>query len=144
MLIACGNKPKIQTLSHKPKEWTHACCFVSATIKYSRMHIECKIQRSLSSKPINIYSNNTNNEFSCKTFANILCLFVVVEGDTKSLLFCSEKHVHVKTPFNNNIEFENQGVCVGNDDVYFNYNFEKDQLMNGSFPWQGACEKHQS
>lgn len=45
----------------------------------------------------------------------------MVEGDTESLLFCSKKHAHVKIAFDKNIEFKNQGVCVGNDDVYFNY-----------------------
>ena len=60
------------------------------------------------------------------------------------MLFCSEKHAHVKMAFNKNIEFENQGVCVGNNDVYFNYTIEKYQLMKGSFPWQGACENQKS
>ena len=58
------------------------------------------------------------------------------------MLFCREKNANVKISFNKNIEFEKQGVCVGDDDVYFNYTTVKDQLMNGSIPWRGAREKH--
>ena len=58
------------------------------------------------------------------------------------LLYCREKNAHVKVLFNKNIEFEKQGVCVGEDDVYFNCTNEKNQLMNGSVPWRGAREKH--
>ena len=48
----------------------------------------------------------------------------------------------MKVSFNKNIEFEKQGVCVGEDDVYFNYTTEKIQLMNGFVLWRGAREKH--
>ena len=58
------------------------------------------------------------------------------------LLYCREKNAHVKVAFNKNIEFEKQGVCIGEDDIYFNYTTEKNQLMNGFVPWRGACEKH--
>ena len=58
------------------------------------------------------------------------------------LLYCREKNAHVKVSFNKNIEFEKQGICVGDDDVYFNYSIEKNQLVNGSIPWRGAREKH--
>jgi hypothetical protein len=58
------------------------------------------------------------------------------------LLYCREKNAHVKVAFNKNIEFEKQGVCIGEDDIYFNYTTEKNQLMNGSVPWRGAREKH--
>ena len=58
------------------------------------------------------------------------------------LLYCRDKNAHVKVSFNKNIEFEKHGVCVGKDDVYFNYTTKKNQLMNGFVPWQGAHEKH--
>ena len=48
----------------------------------------------------------------------------------------------MKVSFNKNLEFEKQGVCVGEDDVYFNYTTKKNQLMNGSVPWRGTREKH--
>ena len=44
--------------------------------------------------------------------------------------------------FNKNIGFEKQGIYVGEDDVYFNYGNEKDKLVNGLVPWDGACENH--
>ena len=50
--------------------------------------------------------------------------------------------MHIKISFNENIEFEKQDVCVGENDVYFNYTTEKNQLVNGSIPWRGAREKH--
>lgn len=46
----------------------------------------------------------------------------------------------MKVSFNKNIEFDKQGVCVGEDD--FNYTIKKYQLMNDFVPWQGAHEKH--
>ena len=46
----------------------------------------------------------------------------------------------MKISFNKNIEFEKQGLCVGEDDVYFNYTTKEDHLMNGSVPWLGTCE----
>ena len=56
------------------------------------------------------------------------------------LLYCHKKNVHVNVLFNQNIEFKKQGVCVGEDDVYFNYTIKNNQLMNGFMPWQGARE----
>jgi hypothetical protein len=48
----------------------------------------------------------------------------------------------VKVSFNKNIEFKKQRVCIGKDDVYFNYTTEKNQLINGFIHWRGAREKH--
>jgi hypothetical protein len=49
----------------------------------------------------------------------------------------------MKIAFNKTIEFEKQGVCVGEDDVYFNYyTIKEDHLINGSVPWRGTCEEH--
>lgn len=33
------------------------------------------------------------------------------------------------------IELKKQGVCVGKDDVYFNYKTKKNKLMNDFVPW---------
>jgi predicted rRNA methylase YqxC with S4 and FtsJ domains len=70
----------------------------------------------------------------------IVCLWQLCKF--RISLYCREKNAHVKVSFNKNIGFENQGVCIGEDDVYFNYTIEKNQLMNGSVPWRGACEKY--
>ena len=40
------------------------------------------------------------------------------------------------------IELKKQGVCVGKDDVYFNYKTKKNKLMNDFVPWWGAHEKN--
>lgn len=58
------------------------------------------------------------------------------------MLCCHELNVNVEIAFNKNIEFEKQGLCIGEDDVYFNYTIVIDQLMNGSVSWWGACEKY--
>ena len=42
------------------------------------------------------------------------------------MLFCCERNAHVKIFFNKNIVFKKQGVCVSNDDIYFNYNTKKE------------------
>jgi hypothetical protein len=48
----------------------------------------------------------------------------------------------VKVSFNKNIEFEKQCVCVGKDNVYFNYTTEKKKLINDFIPWRSAREKN--
>ena len=48
----------------------------------------------------------------------------------------------MKVSFNKNIEFAKQSVCNGEDEIYFNYTTEKNQLMNDFVPWRGAHEKH--
>lgn len=58
------------------------------------------------------------------------------------MLFCCENNAHVKVSFNKSIEFENQGVRVGHDDVHFNYARKKDQLLNSSMPRRGTRERH--
>ena len=58
------------------------------------------------------------------------------------LLYFREKNANVKISFNKNIEFQKQCICIGEDDIYFNYTIEKNQLLNDFVPWQGAREKH--
>lgn len=58
------------------------------------------------------------------------------------LSFCHEKNANMKIAFNKNIKFEKQGVCVGENDVYFDYTVVEDHLMDGSIPWRGTHEKH--
>lgn len=59
------------------------------------------------------------------------------------LLFFCEKNANMKISFNKTIECKKQGVCVGEDDAYFNcYTTKEDHLMCGLVPWQGTCEEH--
>lgn len=69
-------------------------------------------------------------------------LFFGLSKRFRILLFCSEKNANVKITLNKKIEFKKQGVCVWNDNMYFNYNIEKNLLMNGSVSWRVSSEKH--
>jgi hypothetical protein len=67
--------------------------------------------------------------FFCK-HVHLVCLWQ--SRKFRILLYCHEKNADMKVSFNKNIEFKKQCVCVGKDNIYFNYTIEKNQLINGS------------
>ena len=70
-------------------------------------------------------------------------LFVCGSHASSKSCYIAVKRMHMwKYHSTKNLEFEKQGVCIGEDDFYFNYTNEKTQLMNGSVPWRGARKKH--
>ena len=67
--------------------------------------------------------------------------FVLVKEILDLVLFPREK-CEFENSLPKNIEFKKRGVCVGEDDVYFNHTIVKYHLMNGYIPWRGTHEKH--
>ena len=99
--------------------------------------------------------NLTSTRLHCYTFINYrFCIFIIIYSYFTSCVGFLEVIPYLVVPlrekiisyhtFNNTSLREKQVEHIEEDDIFFNYTTENEQLMKLQVPWRGGCGKHLS